>query len=48
MVESGAGCDVGMTRIVAILEPHCIAHDVERESMTFTGIHAPILSITAS
>jgi hypothetical protein len=37
-----------MTKIESVIEPDGVADYVPRESVTFIGIHASILSITAS
>jgi hypothetical protein len=40
--------DVSVAQIEAVVESDCIGNDIWRESVTFIGIHPPILSILAS
>jgi hypothetical protein len=37
-----------VAQIEAVVESDCIGNDIWRESVTFIGIHPPILSILAS
>ena len=40
--------DITMAEIEAIVEPDGVTDDISRESVSFVGIHGPILSISAT
>jgi hypothetical protein len=40
--------DISVAKVEAIVKPNGVANDSWRESVTFIGIHSPILAIAAS
>ena len=39
--------DISMAEVKAIVEPDGVGNDIRRESVSFIGIHVPILPISA-